>query len=134
MSRRLPFLLAVLCCWLTALGALVTVVRSVRFLRSAQPAAGAVVALREVGDGVDSTWAPVVQFTNQLGSVVTFDVAMSSDPPAHRVGDRVPVLFVPDHPESARMDHPLEFWLAPCVCGGLSVACGGFAVWIRAHR
>lgn len=133
MSRRLPFLLAVLCCWLTALGALVTAVQSVRFLRSAQPAAGTVVALREVGGGGNSTWAPVVEFTNHLGAVVTFDVGLSSDPPAQRVGDRIPVLYVADHPETARLDHPAEFWLAPFVCSVLSVTCGGFAWWVRSQ-
>lgn len=134
MSRRLPFLLAVLCCWLTALGVVVTAVQSVRFLRSAQPAVGTVVALREVGGGVDSTWAPVVEFTNHRGTAITFDVGLSSDPPAQRVGDRLPVLYVAEHPETARMDHPAEFWLAPFVCSVLSVASGGFAWFVRIQR
>lgn len=133
MNHRLPVLLAVLCCWLTALGAVVTAVQSVRFLRVAQPAVGTVVALREVGGGPDSTWAPVVEFTNHRGTAITFDVGLSSDPPAQRVGDRLPVLYVADHPETARLDHPLEFWLAPLVCSVLSVACGAFAWLVRSQ-
>lgn len=46
MRRRLPFLLALLLCWLLAGGAVVTAVGAFRFLRLAQPATGRVVALR----------------------------------------------------------------------------------------
>lgn len=133
MTRRLPLLLALLFCWLMALGAVVTAVQSWRFLRSAVPAVGTVVALRETGGGADSTWAPVVEFTNQVGVTFSVNSQMSSDPPTHRVGDRLAVLYPPNHPQSARMDHPAEFWLTPLVFSVLSFSCGVLAVVIRSR-
>lgn len=133
MTRRLPILLALLFSWLTAVGAVVTAVQSWRFLRSAVPASGTVVALRKKGGGADSTWAPVLDFTNQLGAAFTFDTRMSSRPPAYRVGDQIPLLHRPAQPESARVDHPSEFWLAPIVCSVLSFACGVFTAVIRSR-
>ncbi len=133
MTRRLPILLALVFCWLMAIGAIVTAVQSWRFLRSAVPAVGTVVALRETGGGVDSTWAPVVEFTNQVGVTFSVNSRMSSAPPAHRVGDRLAVLYLPNHPESARVDHPAEFWMAPIVFSFLSFSCGVLAVAIRSR-
>ena len=131
MTRRLPLLLALLFCWLMALGAVVTAVQSWRFLRSAVPVVGTVVALRETGGDAGSTRAPVVEFTNQMGETFTLNSRMSSDPPAHRVGDRLAVLYLPIHPESARADHPAEFWMAPIVFSVLSFSCGVLAAVIR---
>jgi len=133
MTRRLPILLALLFCWLMAVGAVLTAVQSWRFLRSAVPASGTVVALRETGGGADSTWAPVVEFTNQLGAAFTFYTRMSSRPPAYRVGDRIPLLHRPAQPEGARVDHPAEFWLAPIVCSVLSLAGGVLAAVSRSR-
>ncbi len=131
MSRRLPLLLAVLFCWLLAGGAAVTAVGTFRFLKAAQSATGRVVALREHTSSEGSTYSPTIEFADPTGRIHVVESAQSASPPAYRAGDAVRVLYPPDQPMDAKLDHPLELWAAPLVMGVLSLASGLFGGFLR---
>lgn len=80
-------------------------VRDVARLQSLGYRASGVVqalALDQEHDG--STYHPLVQFTARNGRSVRFEDAVGSNPPSHHVGDRVPVLYLPDDVQRARID------------------------------
>lgn len=95
--------------------------RTRRFVEESVPAFGEVVELREHHDeGV--TYAPVVRFTGPGGRVVEFTESVSSNPPAHRVGERVKILYRPEDPTRARVASTLSLYLLALIfalIGGL---------------
>lgn len=95
--------------------------RTRRFIEESVPAFGEVVELREHHDeGV--TYAPVVRFTGPGGRVVEFTESVSSNPPAHRVGERVKILYRPEDPTRARVASTLNLYLLAmifAVIGGI---------------
>ncbi len=131
MRRRLPFLFALLLCWLLAGGAVVTAVGAFRFLKVAQPATGRVVALREHTSSDGSTYSPTIEFADPTGRIHVIQSRLSASPPAYQVGDAVRVLYPPDRPIDGKLDHSVELWGTPLVLGVLSLASGLFGGFIR---
>jgi len=64
---------------------------------------------------------PVVKFRTKDGEVVEFESPYGQNPPAYRVGQRVPVLYDPDRPEAAAIQSFVSPWLWCLVTGLLGV-------------
>ena len=75
---------------------------------------GTVVRLNEQSDseGGCCTYVPVVEF-DAGGRAYSFEGDTASDPPAYRVGQRVPVIYDPSDPQTAQIDKWSELWLFP---------------------
>jgi len=81
-------------------------------------APGEVVAL-ETGTsssaGRQPAFFPVVTFETANGRQVTFRHRTGQRPPAFRIGDAVPVTYMPDDPDRALIAEGLKNWLLPGV-------------------
>lgn len=70
---------------------------------------------------------PVVEFKTPAGEVVRFQDRTGSNPPAHRVGETVEVLYDPARPEAATIASWTNLWLPSTVllaAGGIFVLFG----------
>lgn len=86
------------------------------FLAKAAVADGVVVSVVEVverrrtGSGVnaeevpETVFYPVVRFTTARGQVVRFQAAQNSNPPHHRIGGSIRVLYDPANPQRVKFD------------------------------
>lgn len=81
---------------------------------SGEKVEGTVVRLNEQSDseGGCCTYVPIVEF-EAGGRAYSFEGGTASDPPAYRVGERVPVIYDPADPQTAQMDKWSERWLFP---------------------
>ena len=81
---------------------------------SGEKTEGTVVRLNEQSDseGGCCTYVPIVEF-DAGGRAYSFEGDTASDPPAYRVGERVPVIYDPADPETAQIDKWSERWLFP---------------------
>ncbi|BAL98825.1 hypothetical protein CLDAP_07860 [Caldilinea aerophila DSM 14535 = NBRC 104270] len=68
---------------------------------------------------------PIVEFCTAEGQTIRFQGSTGSNPPAHRVGDKVQVRYDPQSPESAVVDS-WDLWL-PSI---LFIGTGGFFVLV----
>ncbi len=102
--------------------------RTRAFVASAWNADGTVVAV-ERGEGSKRRnrsvphYYPTVRFSTITGEEVAFVSEVGSNPAAHKVGDRVTVLYDPHHPEDARIRSFLQLWFVPsllAVVGAIS--------------
>ncbi len=89
------------------------------FVAGAARAKGEVTELEERRSGGDSspTYRPTVRFLAADGTEVTFQSSTSSNPPSHRVGDEVGVLYEPGNPRHAEIDSFFDLWLGPLIAG-----------------
>jgi hypothetical protein len=71
------------------------------------------------GTGSSSTWRPVVTFTDHEGRSVEFISSVGSNPPSHRKGDVVEVLYLPDDSQQARIKGFIDLWLFPLILLGI---------------
>ena len=84
--------------------------RTRRFVEESVPAFGEVIKLVEHHDeGV--TYAPVIRFAGPGGRVVEFTESVSSNPPSHRVGEQVKILYHREDPTRARVASTLNLYL-----------------------
>lgn len=90
----------------------------VDLLLHGETATGEVVAL-EAGSSTSSSgrpaYFPIVAFETSDGSRITFRHRTGQSPPAYAEGDRVPVTYLPDDPESALIAEKFMNWLLPLV-------------------
>lgn len=85
---------------------------------------GDVVAMvRGTGRSSGST-APEVRFIARDGRSYTVRGTVYSNPPAHKVGDRVDVQYDPANPADARINDFLNTWFLPLLLGGLGCLFG----------
>lgn len=104
-------------------------------------AQGEVVRLQEThssgNNNTNSTsYYPVVTFTAQDGSVITFQDSVGSNPPSYHNGESVAVLYAPAQAErSAMIDRGNWNWAIPGVMGafGLALIASGFGM-LRSFR
>lgn len=89
------------------------------FIDRSARASGTVVELARSREG--GSYFPVVRFETPDGRTVTFRNRTGGDPPSHRVGETVPVLYDRAQPERAAIDTPSSLWLGPVLVGGLGV-------------
>lgn len=114
------------------------------FLDSAERTDGTVIELTERtstdSDGSSSTaWYPTIEFTTPYGETISFVGSTGSNPPAHDVGDEVPVAYDPDNPSDAKLSAFLSLYLLPLIFGGIGVVftpigIGLLVVGIRKRR
>lgn len=98
------------------------------FLSRAASASGTVVAMETSRwSGDPRTRHPVVEFAAADGSKHRVE-GWSGRPPRHHMGNRVRVWYLPQDPDDARLDDPLELWLAPGVSGGVGLLLFGMGV------
>jgi hypothetical protein len=90
----------------------------VTFVAQAHKATGVVVRLEQTG----SVFHPVIAFTTDSGQQVVITNKQGTNPPSHKVEDKVEVLYPPDHPEQAQENSFVNLWLFPA----LPLAFGGF--------
>jgi len=118
-------------CLLAGLGLYMALGMQQRLAGSAA-AEGRVVALHSEfdpsGDGSSHTYYPEVAFTLPDGSAVRFRGRTGSNPPTYRKGDRVRVLYLPQTPASAMIDHGVLNWLPAAGC----MALGALFAWLGA--
>jgi uncharacterized protein DUF3592 len=57
-----------------------------------------------------STYRPVVEFNSATGKRIEFTSSVGTNPPSHRVGDPVTVLYNPADPQSARIKSFFSLW------------------------
>ena len=85
-------------------------------LRDGVRAVGRVVAMKEIaGSGTRSrsTWAPIFEFTGDDGRTRSLLSDSSSNPPDHKVGDSVRVIFKRGEADQARIESFTSLWLGP---------------------
>lgn len=120
-----------------------------RFIAGADEAQGTVISLERSrsSSGSGSTYRPVVEFTASTGSRIEFTGGVASNPPSHRVGESVTVLYNPADPQSARIKSFVQLWFGSLLVLALGLLFGaiGFtmialrarakqrAEWLRRH-
>lgn len=95
------------------------------FVATALESEGEVVAIvlatskaRTGGDDLNS-YAPRVRFVTATGQPVEFQASAASSDTGYRVGDRVPVLYLPDAPDNASINTFFHLWIFPTILLGL---------------
>jgi hypothetical protein len=109
--------------FLALFGSIGTAIHSWDFVKHAVRGEGKITAMREQYDRKDqsSTYAPTFQFRDASGHEHTVESHTSSYPPAHRVGDIVPVIYKPSEPDNARIDSFLYNWGLPTLFGIIGI-------------
>ena len=103
------------------------------FLERAVPAAGVVVDMVANDSGDTTTYAPIVAFEDH-GRTYRFKDSVASNPPSHRMGEAVRVLYDPGRPADARIDRGRWNKVIPilvAISGGLFCALG---IWLVCRR
>jgi len=102
------------------------------FLARAVPATGRVVEFASNDSSDGTTYAAVVEFEDR-GGPHRFKDSFSASTPLYRIGDEVPILFVPGEPARARIDRGLWNRLMPWLVGvlGALLALGGAGLALR---
>jgi hypothetical protein len=81
---------------------------------------------------VEETYYPVVEFVASDGRRRNIQMSEGSSPPSYEVGDKVIVLYEPDHPIEARiksMSSTIGMWILPGITGMIGI---GFLVAVLA--
>jgi len=84
-------------------------------------------------------YSPVVEYRDLSGTSRQVTGSGSSSSPGYDRGDKVPVRFMPENPEKARIDSFMENWFAPLILGGMgiiffAIGIGSFAAGITKAR
>jgi hypothetical protein len=104
--------------------ALGTAVQRATLLISGARAEATVIGAQQTGS-TRVSYAPVFRFTASDGHSYTVSSDVYGKQSAVRYGERIRVLYRPDHPESARIDAFAPLWTLPLVAG---VVGAGFSV------
>lgn len=117
-------------------GSLLIYANTSRFVGHAAEANGRVIGLdRSSGSSNSgSTYRPVVEFTSAAGKRIEFTSNVGSNPPAHRVGESVTVLYDPTDPYQARIKSFFSLWfgfLMVLILGAVFSAIGFSMIAVR---
>lgn len=112
-----------------------TLIHQLRFGRNSIATTGEVINLHyQMSARGGGTYRPVVRFLyrneEQQEEEIVFESPYGSRPPSHNVGDQVPVLYDPIHPEHAHINTFGARWLLP----GISIFAGivgALVLWLR---
>ncbi len=90
--------------------------QQVNFMKQAIPAQGTVSDLSLGGEDND-VYFPSITFKSKEGELIHFTSNVGSNPPSHRVGETVEILYDPSDPNKAQINDTFELWLAPIITG-----------------
>ncbi len=88
-----------------------------KLLANAERSTGKVVEMRKGG----SYYTPVVEFEALDQGMITAVCKTGANPPRHKVGDSVTVLYRIKTPQDIVLNEPLELYLLPCILGGIGI-------------
>ncbi len=91
------------------------------FISTAGQATARVVALQM--DEAGEVYYPIFEFTTADGKMLRIKGSTGSNPPRHKVGDVVSLLYDPRRPEDARERKFLDLWALPSMAIGLGGLC-----------
>jgi hypothetical protein len=101
-------------------------------------APGTVIALDRQSDSDGaSTYHAIVRFTDASGASIQFRDAVGTNPPSHKAGDTVTVMYLAgDAQKSAAVDRGIWNWLPPAAVGafGLIFLAAGVSGWRRSSQ
>jgi hypothetical protein len=90
-------------------------------------APGEVVRLMEESSSGPSTYYAIVKYQTDRNESVEFKDNIGSNPPSHRPGDKVTVLYLADDPREAVVDRGIGWnWAIP----GIMILSAAFLVWL----
>lgn len=98
--------------------ALILAIKTAHFVSAAAHAQGDVVSLQL---GQKAGVAPHVRFNAADGSAVEFTSGVASNPPSHRVGERVTVLYDPANPHHAEIEDFFTLWSSSAAFGAVGL-------------
>lgn len=100
-----------------------TAAYTVYFVHTALRAGGSVVEMQQTTDkdSGDVLYAPTFQFRDSAGVSHTVASTVYQSPPAFHVGDTVSVIYLANHPDSARINAYWDVWGFTTVFGILGV-------------
>jgi hypothetical protein len=90
---------------------------------------GTVTGFREEMSGDDKMYYPIIHFRDRDGAEQTVRYPSGSNVKFYQLGQQVTVIYLPEEPEYAKLDEPLEFTLVPWVCFALGTMCVGLSLW-----
>lgn len=108
--------------------ALVTGIQRAMFIHASIPTDGVIVGLGQPAGRKRSSIGrfPVFQFSTQGGTSVTVYSNITQSPPPWKFNQRVPVLYLQNHPQDARIDSFVQLWEPQVVLGVVGAA---FSSW-----
>lgn len=86
-------------------------------VRNGLRASGTVIELRKAP--TSKGYTPVVQFETADHQVITAVGKIGSNPPMHKAGDSVTVVYRAESPEEITLDDPLELYFFTYLFGGI---------------
>jgi hypothetical protein len=96
------------------------------FIRTSKTVPGRVVDLEwRKGSSGTGGYRTVFTFTDGSGQAHTVRTKTAHNPPTHRIGAAVEVLFQPTYPEDARIRSFQTLWLIPAALAGAGVGFAG---------
>lgn len=105
------------------------------FIEKSLSTTGTVIRLsEEFDDDNDILFSPIVRFETIKGKIIEFKSTTSSNPPSHRVGENVSVLYDPKNPYNAKINSFTSLWLAPILFLGLGIIFSGIGSFIFIDR
>jgi len=103
------------------------------FIEDAHTAPGEVIALVDTPADIESSggvlYAPVIKFTTEEGTTITFQSTHAANPAPYDKGDIVEVLYTPDDPGNARVHDFISVWLASLISLFLGICFLAAAGW-----
>lgn len=98
------------------------------FIATARSTKGTVIRLVSDSEGAV---APVFKFTASNGDVIEQEDKIFSNPPAHRLGEFVDILYDPNNPRNARVAKKTNLYFAPILLAVLGVIfIGSAGLWL----
>ena len=82
---------------------LLTLKKSLAFLRNSNRAIGTVIELERISDSDGTTYKPVFKFNAATGPEVIYKQSSSSNPPGWDVGEEATIAYDPNNPNEARL-------------------------------
>lgn len=107
--------------------ALIMILRTLNILIRGVSAEGTLVDWhRSTSDG-STVYAPIIDFVTAQGETVRIKDPVASSHRGMEIGERVPVRYLPNRPDKARMVKPMRLFFAPAMLiffGGLALLIG----------
>lgn len=106
--------------------------RTKKFSERAQETKGTVIELVYDSDSEGGGYYTVFQFTTTTGQTIEKTGSIRSNPPAHKVGEVIDILYDPAKPNDARIKKTSSLYFVPMLLGGMGIVffCAGILVFM----